>query len=209
MRPKPIRNILFDLGGVLLDLDFSKSITAFKTLGWKEQNLEVSVHADSVFLGFEVGKYSPREFRANIRPTLALSNNDLQIDDAWNAMLLGIPDERIAYLKQLSVEYQLYLLSNTNEIHINHHNSIFLEKHGYPFHDLFISTFYSYELGLRKPDLAIFQKVMEKTKIKPEETLFIDDLPQNTAAAAGLGIVTLHIQAGTLLQTLPRFLAQN
>jgi len=62
---------------------------------------------------------------------------------------------------------------------------------------------------LRKPDLAIFQKVMEKTQMKPEETLFIDDLPQNTAAAACLGIVTLHIQAGTLLQTLPRFLAQN
>jgi glucose-1-phosphatase len=209
MQLKPIRNIIFDLGGVLLDLNFNKTMEAFKKLGWEEQNLEAAIHTSAIFLGFEVGKCSPQQFRDNIRPALTSSNNDGQIDDAWNAMLLGIPDDRINYLKRLNKEYQLYLLSNTNEIHVNYHNSMFLEKHRYPFQDLFIRAFYSFEMGLRKPDTAIFEQVMEETGIKPEETLFIDDLPQNTIAARYLGITALHIQAGTLLQILPEFLAKS
>ncbi len=190
-----IKNIVFDLGNVLLNLDFNASIQAFQKLGFQKEVLDKKqVYSDPVFYELEVGKITAAEFRARVRQLLNNHNlSDRQIDEAWSAMILDVPLKRVEMLQKLSKNYMVYLFSNTNEIHISKLHGEFKQQFGISFPDLFVKDYYSYEIHERKPDLTSFQKVIEQSGINPPETLFIDDLEKNIIAARQVGLETfLH-----------------
>lgn len=202
-----IKNILFDLGGVLLNLDMGKTREAFARLGWKEENWKgITRSGYLIFENLEIGVDTPEQFRQKVRELLPGNPADEEIDYAWNAMLVDFPDGVVDYLVELRKKYRLYLLSNTNELHVRRFNQIFEDAYGYPISQLFEKCYYSNEIGFRKPDPEAFRAVLRDAAIGPEETLFVDDLKDNTDAAQKLGMKTLHITAGTLLESLPGYL---
>jgi len=191
-----VKNIIFDLGNVLLNLDFNASIEAFRKLGLADEVVDSGqAYSDPVFYELETGQVSAEGFRERIREIL---NNpeiqDEQIDDAWCAMVLGIPDERVEVVKKLQEKFNVYLFSNTNEIHINRLHAEFKNEHGIDFPSLFVKDFYSHEIGERKPDLSAYQKVIRLSGVQPEETLFVDDLEHNIAAAREAGLKTFWLK---------------
>ncbi|MCE1197335.1 MAG: HAD family phosphatase [Marinilabiliales bacterium] len=204
-----IKTLLLDLGGVLLNIDLARSKSAFASLGWREpEPSQQQPEKNDLFLGFETGHATPQNFREQVRQTLSAPASDDEIDRAWNAMLTGFYPEAIHLLERLATAYDLYLLSNTNEIHRLHFESMFLTTFGYPIHQLFKKCYYSHQMGLRKPDPAIFLKVLEETGASPQSTLFADDLAANVATAKQLGMATLTVQPGRLQQQLPESLRQ-
>ena len=202
-----IRNIIFDLGGVILNIDPQLTVEAFRNLGWKdffeEQNQPLN---KDLFYNLEMGQSSPEAFRENVRMNIKLYVSDIEIDTAWSAMLLDIPAERVRYLEGLKKDYNLYLLSNTNEIHRRIFHQKFEGNYGYSLFALFERNFYSHEMGLRKPNPQIFVNAMEEAGLVPGETLFIDDMKDNTDAAQTTGMRVLNIEPGTLLERLPEYL---
>ena len=207
MSLKSIRNIIFDLGGVILNIDPQLTIDAFRNLGWKDfyEEQNQSLNKD-LFFNFEKGNSSPGEFRDSVRQTIKCQIDDIDIDKAWTAMILDIPEERIRYLEELKMSYRIFLLSNTNEIHRIKFHKNFDEDYGYSFYDLFERNFYSHEMGMRKPDPGIFIQVMKEAGLVPGQTLYIDDMEENIKAAEILGMNVLHIQSETLLEYLPTYL---
>ncbi len=194
-----IRNIVFDLGGVLLDLDFTAPVEAFRKLGIEADSLDYRKSiADPVFTLFETGMISPGEFRDHIRKIVNNSKvPDAEIDAAWCAMLLSVPDSKVDLLKTLGKHFRLFLFSNTNAIHIGYFREKFEIQHGIPIESLFERLFYSHEIHDRKPLLSAFEKVSRAAGILPAETLFIDDFEQNIATARNAGYFVLHYIPGT------------
>ncbi len=202
-----IENILFDLGGVLLTLDMQKTTEAFLHLGWKETEWEsIAQSSQLLFKNLEVGRDNSAIFRENVRGMLHENPTDEQIDHAWNAMLIGFPEGIVNYLNELKSKYKLYLLSNTNELHLKRFREIFQNSFGYSFDSLFVKAYYSHEIGYRKPEKQAYLSVLEDASLSPENTVFVDDLKVNTESAALLGMQVLPIEAGTLMQHLPRYL---
>lgn len=193
-----IQNIIFDLGRVLLNLDFDASIKAFKKIGHDDEMLDhKNAYADPVFYKLEVGKVRPQQFRSRIREILLKEElTDQQIDDAWCAMVLNIPSYRVKILQQLKEKYRLFLFSNTNKIHIDKLLPEFKSDHGINFPELFENVFYSHEIHERKPDLTAYKKVIELAGIHPEETIFIDDLEKNISGAERAGLNTFWLKDG-------------
>lgn len=193
-----IRNIIFDLGKVLLNLDFDASIQAFQKLGLKNSVLDQrQVYSDPVFYELETGRVTPEAFRERVRNIL---NNrqltDHQIDDAWCAMILDIPGHRVQTVQKLAEKYQVFLFSNTNKIHIDRLLPAFKKQHGIDFATLFVKDFYSHELNERKPEISSFQKVIELSGVNPGETLFVDDLEKNIIGAQQAGLKTFWLKEG-------------
>lgn len=199
-----INNLIFDLGNVILNLDFDASINAFHKLGLNRNVLDRNqAYADPVFYQLEVGEISPAEFRDRVRILLKNSRaTDLQIDDAWYAMIRDIPAARVNTLEQLGKSYRVFLFSNTNAIHIGRLLNEFKKEHGMDFQGLFEKDFYSHEIHARKPDRAAFQKVINLAGIVPGETLFIDDLEKNILAAEESGLKTFWLKHGLELSDL-------
>lgn len=210
MSVKRIRNIIFDLGGVILNIDPQLTVDAFRKLGWnnfyEENNLSLS---KELFYNLESGNSSPEVFRDNVRKMIDVQLDDKEIDTAWAAMILDIPADRVRYLEELKKSYKLYLLSNTNEIHRIKFHQNFETDFGYPFYDLFERNFYSHEMGIRKPNPQIYLEALNEANLVPEETLFIDDMLENIEAAKTTGMKVLHIQPGTLMEKLPGYLEDN
>ena len=202
-----IQNIIFDLGGVILNLDMSKTVEAFTRLGWKDADWRgISQSGYLIFENLETGEDTIEQFRKGIRKMLPGNPADSEIDFAWNAMLIDFPSGIIDYLIDLKSRYKLYIFSNTNELHLKRFRDIFFNSYGYPFDNLFDGTYYSHEIGDRKPNPGAFLAVMKDASLIPSETLFVDDLKANTDAAMQLGLNVLHIQAGTLMNNLPAYL---
>ena len=182
--------LIFDFGNVLIQIDPARSIKAFQTLG-----AQADLHLDADFFhDFETGAITATEFRRALRSQLRWASADSSIDRAWNALLLEIPPKTLSVLRSLRAEgYRLALLSNTNPIHIDEVRRR-LGPFGYgEFARCFERTFYSYEMGLRKPDPAIYAAVDRELGItSPAEVLFIDDNAANIASAAAYGWRTLH-----------------
>ncbi len=200
MKPRltNIKNIVFDLGNVLLNLDFDASIQAFRKLGLNSEVVNrQQAYADPIFYELETGKTIPEEFRKQVRRIL---NNpeatDQQIDDSWCAMIRDIPEKRVEMLKVLAKNYDVYLFSNTNAIHIERLHKEFRNIYGIEFPSLFVKDFYSHEIHERKPDLASYHKVIESAGIIPSETLFVDDLEKNIAGAEKAGLKTFWLKVG-------------
>jgi putative hydrolase of the HAD superfamily len=193
-----IKNIIFDLGRVLLNLDFEASIKAFQELGLKTDVLDnKQAYSDPVFYELEVGRISPKEFCNRVRKVL---NNpdatDLQIENAWYAMILDIPANHVKVVQDLSRKYNIYLFSNTNQIHIERLHRDFKTEFGFEFPSLFVKDFYSHEIHERKPDLVSYQKVIELSGINPDESIFIDDLEKNIIGAQQAGLKTFWLKDG-------------
>lgn len=191
-----IKNIIFDLGKVLLNLDFDASIKAFEKLGADSEILDhKNAYADPVFYNLEIGKITPEEFRNTVRIILDNENaSDKEIDDAWYAMILDIPKKRVNKLLELNEKYNIYLYSNTNKIHIDKLLVEFKAAHGIEFPSLFKTAYYSHEIKDRKPEVSSFEKVIKLSKVNPAETLFVDDLEKNIVAAEKAGLNTLWLK---------------
>ena len=194
---KKIRNIVFDLGGVLVDLDFKAAINGLQEAGFanvKEQLL--AFDRGGIFQKFEVGEITADEFRTAIRENSTVTLTDEEVDALWNAMLLEIPREKLELILHLRGKYMVYLLSNTNSIHWDYVCKNAFNYRGFRVEDYFEETFLSYEMHLAKPDKAIFEQVLSDANLLAEETLFIDDSEANCKAAQEVGIHAHHYHVG-------------
>ena len=191
MRTKGIKNLLIDFGGVLIDLHRERCIDNFKKLGLENIDEYLNIyHQKGIFLEQEKGLITPAEFRNGIRELLGRVVSDEKIDAVWNSFLGEIPRYKLDLLLKLRERYVVYLLSNTNQIHWD-----WACKHTFPYRtfrvdDYFEKKYISYQMKMAKPDLEIFEAVLEDANILPEETLFIDDSLANCKAAESLGILT-------------------
>ncbi len=190
-----VRSILFDLGGVILNIDYGATEKAFQTLGvpqFKEQFSQLQQNA--FFDDWETGRLTAEEWLAEMKKACGHTVSEQQITDAWNAMLLDFPIARLRLLQQLRNQYDLFLLSNTNAIHEATFNEILRQQTGLPsLGVLFDKIYYSHRIGLRKPDEAPFRKILEENGLQPAHTLFIDDSPQHIQTARRLGLQTIHL----------------
>ena len=194
---KKIRNIVFDLGGVLVDLDFKAAINGLQEAGFanvKEQLL--AFDRGGIFQKFEVGEITADEFRTAIRENSTVALTDEEVDNLWNLMLLEIPREKLELILELRGKYMVYLLSNTNSIHWDYVCKNAFNYRGFRVEDYFEETFLSYKMHLAKPDQAIFEKVLSDANLLAEETLFIDDSEANCKAAQEVGIHAHHYHVG-------------
>lgn len=193
----PVKNIIFDLGGVLLNLDIKKTLDAFRSLGL--HNIEDYFglgHADSFFKQYETGHLSDDQFINSLKELLPPETREEQILSAWNAMLLDFPIVRINWLKELRSSYRLFLFSNTNELHLIAFRQLFDEHYGFSLDELFEQAYYSHRAGVRKPDAASYLKVINDHALVLEETLFIDDALNNVEAAMAVGLQGRHLKPG-------------
>lgn len=188
-----IKNIIFDLGGVFIEIYFSKTEKAFKSLGvlnWSQFYTQNT--ASALFENLETGKITPEEFYEGFRKESGTDLTDEQIKEAWNAMLGPFPKERLQWLQEIKKRYNIYLFSNTNRIHYVAFQNIFRKSTGEQnFDDYFIRAHYSHQLGVRKPYTSSYTKLLEIEKLKPEETLFIDDTAENIVGAKQATLQTI------------------
>lgn len=192
-----IRNIIFDLGGVLLNIDPKKTIEAFGELGM-EQLVGDKGHTydHDIFYLMEQGKVSSDEFRNGVLKLLPNPVSYEAIDDAWTAMLLDFPAIRVQLVKNLRKHYKIYLFSNTNAIHVDKFHAKFRQQHGFEVTSLFDIDFYSNEIGYRKPSAESYHEIIRRAGINPAESLFIDDSYPNIEGAALAGIKGLWLEPG-------------
>lgn len=193
-----IKNIIFDLGGVLLNIDYQATINAFKKLGMKDfDEFFTQAAQHQLFDRLDKGEISPVAFRNELRRLSGLEVSDEEIDSAWNAMLLDLPAKRLALLERVGKRYRTFLLSNTNSIHYPAYMD-YLNRH-YGIADLsalFNKQYLSFQVGMRKPDREIYTHVLSDQALQAGETLFIDDSFQHVEGAreAGLNAVWLDVQ---------------
>lgn len=186
--------IVFDLGGVLLELDYGRTTAAFERLAGRSlPGLYSKSEQDDLFDRFERGEVEAARFRDELRRTLASveSVSDAELDAAWNALLGGVPARNVELLLRLRQTHRVYLLSNTNEIHIAAFFARFEQEHGARYgawSELFHKDYYSHRVGLRKPETAIFEYVLRAEGLAPERTLFIDDNWHNVLGARSVGL---------------------
>ncbi len=187
-----INAIIFDFGDVFLNLEKDAQLAAFQKLGLNELWTDDLMAQND---RFEKGQITEQEFLESFQKELPNASL-LDIRAAWNTIIGDFPLERLEFLQMLSGKYRLFLLTNTDEIHI----SWFEHKTGMSFCTAFYTSFekvlYSYEMGMRKPDPAIYSHILEKFDLSPKRTLFIDDKKSNTDAAAALGLHVWNLQVG-------------
>lgn len=190
-----ISTIIFDLGGVIINIDINRSVRAFAghtNLSHKE--IYTKFEEGSWSRDLEKGDIGPDTFRQEVRRSLNSDLNDEQVDRAWNAMLVDVPISRLELLAKLRDKYQTLVLSNTNAIHLAAFNKIISSTtQGGVINDYFDQVYYSHELGMRKPDIEIFSHIIDAHELVPQETLFIDDMAINIMGAKSVGLKTLHL----------------
>ncbi len=194
---QPVEAIIFDLGGVILNLNYQRTINAFQQLASKKfDKLYDQAQQTDLFDAIETGAISPAVFRRDLKEILQTNTSDNQLDAAWNAMLLDLPKERIDFLKEIGKRYPIFLFSNTNAIHYNAFRQRILADYGDAdlLEKLFIKTYYSHVVGERKPTAAAFKTVLNEQQLNPKKTLFIDDSIQHIEGAKKLEIQTIHLQ---------------
>jgi FMN phosphatase YigB (HAD superfamily) len=192
-----IKNIVFDLGAVIIPIDFEKTFNAFSNLSsLSVEEIKHRYQSTSLFINFEKGIIGNFAFLKELRVLLEADSEitDQQLIDAWNTLLLPIPKERIDRIKVLASTYRLFLLSNTNPIHIKDVNRILFECTQVPALEyLFETTWYSYDLGLIKPGIEIYKTILQIKELQANETVFLDDNADNIAGAKSAGICALHV----------------
>lgn len=194
---QPIKNIIFDLGGIFMNLNFKLTEQAFIDLGIKEfPQMFNQHHSNDLFEELETGKISEDSFYRKFREATQTNLANEQIKTAWNALLLNFPPERLQWLEKVRTQYKVYLFSNTNIIHYEAFREILVrENNCTDFDNYFIKAYYSHDLGLRKPHIESFQKILEEQGLAAAETLFIDDTLKNIEGAQKAGLQTLHLVA--------------
>lgn len=189
--------IIFDLGNVIIPIDYNKTIQAFNKLSDIDFTEIVTLTKQhSIFDDFETGHISEQDFRNTIRKYLLNNISDVQIDQAWNALLLELSPHVIALLEQLKTHYRTLALSNINPIHEKELNRIaqqYFDRNR--FEDFFNKAYYSHIIGARKPNPQAYKLLLEQENIHPEKLLFIDDKLENVSAAKSLGIFAVHLNS--------------
>ncbi|WKN43227.1 HAD family hydrolase [Tunicatimonas pelagia] len=190
-----IENIIFDLGGVIINLDTKATFDGFLALSQYTNWSQNTVDEVDLFLDYEKGTISSKEFRTGIREMTGNTDlSDEQIDEIWNNMLLDIPPARLELLQSLSEKYRLFVLSNTNAIHVPAFNQIVENVSGQSsINAFFEKVYFSHEVKMRKPEREIYEYVLNDGQLIPEETLFLDDKTENLVAAQEVGIRTFQI----------------
>ena len=191
---KNLKNIIFDYGNVIFEINFKRTQNALLQLGITNiEGFFAHKGHHELFDNFETNAISPSEFRAGIRA--AAQNNaltDQQIDDSWNSLLIGVSANNHEVLLEMKAKYRTFLLSNNNEIHYNWIINHIKENYNIDNYDgYFEKTYFSHLMKLRKPNVNIFEQVIKENKLNPDETLFIDDSPQHIAGAKKAGLHTL------------------
>jgi len=193
----PVQNIIFDLGGVLLNLDVQLTREAFIELGVNQIDELFRIgHAASFFKQYEIGAITDEEFVESARKLAHPGTTAQQIIDAWNKMLLDFPVERVHFLNRLKDKYRLFLFSNTNAIHLQYFQKDYQTVHGSQLDDHFEKAWYSHVINQRKPDVAAFQYVIQDKNLDAATTLFIDDALVNVQGAREAGLQALHLTDG-------------
>lgn len=188
---KNIKNIIFDFGGVLLDIDISKTVDAFKKLGIEGfHEDDIYPETKNVFLELEMGNINTREFFEALREQYPSANkaSDKELYEAWCALLLDFDLKKFDLIKSLSSKYNLYLLSNTNYPHRIRFLNNYIRQTGFDMESLFKKCYYSDEMRGRKPDISIYNRVIKDAGIEPSETIFIDDNLVNITHAIESGM---------------------
>lgn len=201
---KKAENIIFDLGGVLLDIDYNLTRTAFERLGVHHfDDMYSQVSADKLFRRLETGHIAEEDFYKELNHHTGLHLTDTEIREAWNAMLLHYRVASIDFLEKIRPRYRVFLLSNTNFIHLRELEKIYgqLGK-AKPFEDYFDKALYSCAIGFRKPDAACYEWVFRHLQVEPAATLFIDDSIQNIEGAAAAWLQVLHLKQGEKIEDL-------
>ncbi len=188
--------IIFDLGGVLLNLDHDAPVRAFAGLGIPNfEELYSKAVQSTLFTDLETGEISPQTFREKLREYLPLQISDERLDEAWNSILLDFRPGSIRFLEQLKEKRRTFLLSNTNAIHHAVFSNRLRKNHGYSdIGELLEKAYYSHKMGKRKPDPAIFEYVIMESQLNAKSTLFIDDTEEHILTAQKLGLQTHHLQ---------------
>ena len=185
-----IKTIIFDFGDVFMDLDKKATPNALLKLGlvWDEEWKKVDAQ-------LEIGAITSEAFFEKLEDAL-LNASTQQILNAWNAVMVGFPPHRLEFLKKLSKDYQLFLLSNTDLIHFEGFETMVGKTFADAFFDCFTECYFSYHLKVKKPDTGGFEHIITEHQLQPNEILFVDDNSTNTAAAKSLGIHTWALQKG-------------
>lgn len=190
-----IKNIVFDLGNVILNVDFQATEREFKRSGFENfEELYTQARQIKLFDQLETGMISPDKFRDDLKRMTNIPVSDEMINNAWNKMILDFPEERIKFLEQLKQHYRIFLLSNTNKIHFDFYTDNFRKQYGYSFSDLFEKMYVSFQIGMRKPNRDIFEYILKQSNLIPEETLFIDDTSEHVEAALKCNINAYTLQ---------------
>ena len=204
-------HLLFDFGGVIINIDYARTATAMRRLSRAGSTIAFSqAQQAELFDDFETGHLSPVGFRAGLREAYDLDATDAEVDEAWHAMLLDVPAERLALIGELRRQgHQTALLSNTNALHIAEINQRLAAQYGFQhgIADVLDRVFYSQEVGLRKPGEEMFRHALAEMNWQAADTLFIEDSPQHVATARRLGLRVLHLAPPlTLVTALPEAL---
>lgn len=197
-----VKNLIFDLGGVILDLSVDHTLRSFSQLSDMPHARVKEVYASADgFTAYEKGEIDDATFRNFVRETFSISSDDAAIDKTWNAMLRGIPQVKLDLLLRLQGEFRVFLLSNTNGIHLEHINNVILDAggKGMELDSYFHRAYYSHRMRKRKPDAEIFEQVLDENNLLPEQTLFLDDFDVNIEGAKALGIKTVHVTSPNLV----------
>jgi glucose-1-phosphatase len=200
-----IQAVIFDLGGVLLDLHFDRVTSAFRQLSkGKLQNILDEIKGHPLFLDFESGLLSEEQFRTGLRENFEVVGSDEELDEGWNSMLGEFSAEKMKYVQTLASQKRVFLLSNTNSIH----EGSFSETHRRQFHgrelaSLFERAYYSHVVKDRKPLVSIYERVIEENSLISSDTLFIDDSAVNIEGAKAAGLRTFHYKIGSGIKGFP------
>ncbi len=188
-----IKNIVFDFGDVFIDLDKPATAKAMESYGFTS----ITPELEEIFNAYEIGAIDSDAFIAKTNAIFPKANSKVLIE-AWNAIILYFPEYRLHFIEQLSKEsnYRLFLLSNTNALHIEKVKEHMKMERYERFKNCFEQFYLSHEIHLRKPNLDIYEFVLKENKLTPNETFFIDDTKQNTDSAAQLGIKVWNLEVG-------------
>jgi HAD superfamily hydrolase (TIGR01509 family) len=201
IEPKSISNIIFDWGGVITNINFKITLEAFSDLGEKSfEDFLINHSHNQILEDFEKGFISPEGFLDEIKRFMKQNISNELLKQAWCKMLLDTPPRRLEIIQALGEKYRIYLLSNTNKIHTDYYNEYLKGMFNIDYRKLFRKAYYSFELGLKKPDIKIFEHVLSDSCLDPSRTLFIDDTELNVDAASSLGILSLHLNQKNALE---------
>ena len=187
---KNITAIIFDLGVVILNINYQNTIDAFEKIGVKNsQSFYSKKYQINLFNKIETGKISQVKFLLELQKRTAKASIH-QIKNAWNSMLLDLPIKRVILLKKISLNYTSFLLSNTNQMHIAKFKANIGRKRYNDFYNIFTKVYYSHEIGHRKPEPEAFKLILDENQLNANEVLFIDDSPQHIEGAKKIGLKT-------------------
>ena len=199
-----IKNIIFDLGGVIYDIRYENIPEAFARMGAGNLVSLYSKAKQTDFIDrYEEGLISSDDFCEEIRRLSEVPLTNEQIKEAWNAILIDVPVPRVDLLLKLKERYNLYLFSNTNQFNYDCFTAHLKQKYGFDFFEtIFKAAYFSHILHIRKPKVEGFQRIMQEQQLNPAETLFIDDSPQHVEGARRCGLQAYHLKDGETIESL-------